>query len=145
MKRRSPRVTGRTARLTRSPLGRDGASRDGPGKGSPLDIRGDREQKRISRSVYKAMAEANRDPIAATSALRREAREHLARAATAARQNAAGDEQVLRCIDTIRNRIMTARKIDPHASGASETPKRAIDRTTLTQTIADTVWSKRRT
>ena len=144
MKRRSPRVTGRTARLTRSPLGRDGTRADTFRRGSPLDIRSDWERNRISKMVYKAMSEANADPNAASSALRREAREHLGTAARAARQNANGDEQLLLCIDAIRSRIMTAREIEPHATETAETPKRAIDRTTLTQTIADAVGSKQR-
>ena len=144
MKRRSPRVTGRTARLTQSPLGRDHKGKDRLKRGSPLDVRGDRERDRISKMVHTAMSQANGNPIAASSSLRREARERLAAAARAARQNANGDEELLRCIDMIRSRIMTARQIEPHATEKAETPKTAIDRTTLTQTIADAVWSKRR-
>ena len=142
--RRSPRATGRTARLTRSPLGRDRARDDTLTKGSPLDIRSDRERNRISKMVHQAMSKANGNPTAATSALRREAQEHLETAARAARQNANGDEQLLLCIDAIRRRILTAREIEPHATETAEAPERAIDRTTLTQTIADGVGSKRR-
>ena len=87
----------------------------------------------------------NSDPIAAAAALRREAWEQLATAWRAARKNAQGDEQVLRCIDRIRNRILTARIIEPHGSDTTETPPRPANKTTLTHTIMDTVWSKKRT
>ena len=64
MKRRSPSATGRTARLTRSPLGRDRTRDDTLRRRSPLDIRSDRERSRISKMmVYKAMSEASGDTL----------------------------------------------------------------------------------
>lgn len=145
MARRSSRVNGRTARLSRSPLGRDRVV-DDPirRRGSPLDLRGDHERRRVSHLVYKAMSAAEAAPSVAAETLRRDVREAVAATARAVRRGSSADEELLRRVDQIRGWILAARIIESPIAASQDPGQTPSHRAVFTHTIADAVWSKRR-